>query len=140
MNLATHTLVGMTIGKFSKEPLVALAAGAASHAVLDCLPHQDSWHPLWRLIDGTCTVVALTWALGSPDPERKIAGAIGALVPDVENIYGHKGVTEPKKIFPSHWFRHETRSAGYGAAVELLVVAITFAILCWPCDLSTSRV
>ena len=131
MNLATHALVGMTVGRLSKRPLLALVFGATSHAILDCLPHLDSWDPLLRLIDGTCTVAALAWAQSSPTPELEIAGAIGALLPDVENIPGYR-VTEPKKLFPSHWFRHETRSARCGIAVELLVVTITLAILSWP--------
>jgi hypothetical protein len=87
---------------------------------------------LWRLIDGTCTLAAFAWALTSPHPELKIAGAIGALVPDVENIHGYKGAADTKKLFPSHWFRHKTRSPLYGAAVELLVVTIALAISSWP--------
>ena len=132
MNLSTHALVGMTVGRLSKKPLLALVFGATSHAILDCLPHLDSWDPLLRVIDGTCTVAALTWAQSSPKPELEIAGAIGALLPDVENIPGYGAVTEPKKLFPSHWFRHETRSARCGIAVELLVLMTALAILSWP--------
>ena len=125
---ATHAFVGMTIGKFLRKPLLALTAGVASHAILDCLPHRDSWYPEWQLVYGSLTVAILAWALNSPNRAANFAGAIGALLPDVEHIPRHnEEAPRTKRLFPSHWFRHEDRSGRHGVAIELLVVAITLA-------------
>ena len=102
MNPATHALVGMTIGGFVRKPLLALTAGVASHALLDCLPHRDGWYPKRRLIYGSLTVAILTWALNGPNRAAKLAGTVGALLPDVENVPGHEEAPKAKKLFPSH--------------------------------------
>ena len=127
MNPATHALAGMTIGKFLRKPLLALTAGVASHALLDCLPHRDRWYPEWRILYGGLTIAILMWALHGPNRAAKFSGAVGALLPDIENVPGHKP-PESRQLFPSHWFRHEDRSGRHGVATELVVVAMTLAI------------
>jgi hypothetical protein len=118
----------MTIGRFLRKPLPALAAGVASHAVLDYLPHRDSWHPVWRVIDGGLTAAVFVFALSVPRRDAAFIGAVGGLLPDVENIPRRNGAFESKKVFPSHRFRHETRPGNYGVAVELLAASIALAI------------
>lgn len=118
----------MTIGKFVRKPLLAFTAGVASHALLDCLPHEDGWYPKWRLICGSLTVAALACACNGPSRAAKLAGAVGALLPDVESVPHLEGAAETKKLFPSHWFRHEDHSGRHGVVTEGLIVAVTLAI------------
>jgi hypothetical protein len=127
VNPATHALAGMTIGSFLRKPLLALTAGVASHALLDCLPHQDRWYPEWRILYGGLTVAILIWALNGPNRAAKFSGAVGALLPDIENIPG-RTQSKSRPLFPSHWFRHEDRSGRHGIAAELVVVAMALAI------------
>jgi hypothetical protein len=118
----------MTIGKLWRKPLFALTAGVASHALLDCLPHQDRWYPEWRLLYGGLTVAILMWALNGPNRAAKFFGAVGALLPDIENVASQKKGPDSKPLFPSHWFEHEDRSGRHGLAIELVIVAITLVV------------
>ena len=112
------------MGRLAERTDRAFLAGVASHALLDCLPHRDSGHPLMLLV-GACGVLGVAaLAAASPDA-RMLAGVAGGVLPDLENL---SALSEDDpgtglKIFPSHWFHHARHRRGLAVGLELLVVA-----------------
>ncbi len=82
MIASVHALVGATIGRLCGSHAAALAAGIVSHAACDVVPHKDlSLKVEAPLLAATMTLLA--WRCGIKSPE--LAGAVGAVLPDVEN-------------------------------------------------------
>ena len=121
MNPSTHALVGKTLGALVRRPAAALACGILSHALLDFLPHRDSKSAGWRAVDAGLTLSILASAFLSSDAE--LAGAIGAIVPDLENAADLWRPAGGRKFFPSHQVSHRRGPVRFRIATELLVVA-----------------
>jgi len=109
MYLTTHTSAGMLIGVLLPHPAAAFAAGVASHAVLDMIPHEpaedrintypkDGEHSsstirrrisinLFDLVGVFCVII-LGWFLSNLVPAKPdiftgmIFGIVGSLLPD----------------------------------------------------------
>ncbi len=101
MCLFTHFAAGALAGGLTGNVWVGAAAGVASHAVLDAIPHYD--HPDWRLelAAGVFSLILLllmpfaTWAA--------VVGGIFGMVPDLENLFQKLGkMRRDQFIFPSH--------------------------------------
>jgi hypothetical protein len=124
MSPTTHALVGAVMGRLAKRTDRAFLAGVASHAVLDCLPHRDSGHPLILLVDACGVLGVAALAAASPDA-RMLAGVAGGVLPDLENLsaLSEDDPGRGLKIFPSHWFHHTRHRRGLAIGLELLVVA-----------------
>lgn len=101
MCLFTHFAAGALAGGLTGNVWVGAAAGVASHAVLDAIPHYD--HPDWRLelAAGVFSLILLllmpfaTWAA--------VVGGIFGMVPDLENLFQKLGkMRRDQFIFPTH--------------------------------------
>lgn len=101
MCLFTHFAAGALAGGLTGNVWFGAAAGVASHAVLDAIPHYD--HPDWRLelAAGVFSLLLLllmpfaTWAA--------VVGGIFGMVPDLENLFQKLGkMRRDQFIFPSH--------------------------------------
>lgn len=82
------------------NPWAGLAAGVASHAAGDMIPHREAWH----VLDTALTAVALVAvALAFGWASAQMAGAIGGALPDVEHVLKKLGVRPWKRaMFPTH--------------------------------------
>lgn len=127
MTGTVHALVGAALGALLRRPGVAFVGGVLSHSLLDCLPHKDYDRSVGLIPDilGLLTVLSLAARAGRPEI---VAGAIGGLLPDVENIIPGNEHRMPK-VFPSHWFRHQDRVTEQAAAIELTVGAAAVGML-----------
>ena len=92
MLLINHVLSGALIGALARRPLTAFAAGAASHFVLDAVPHWGEWGSQRRFLrvavaDGMISLAAMgVLAAASPADRRLavLAGMTGAALPDAD--------------------------------------------------------
>ncbi len=93
MLATTHALTGAYLGRHTRSRVAALAAGLASHVVLDVLPHwgvasrtddPDDARTFWRVAvaDGLVTAATLLW-LARRGQGTALAGAVGAVTPDL---------------------------------------------------------
>ncbi len=127
MTTASHAAAGAIVGSFVGVPALAFAAGIASHALLDVVPHYDLHD--WR-IDVALTVgvsVALIWLSGGE--AATTWGLIGGALPDLENLFYKLGVLPgSKRVFPTHdGFLPHGRALGLPhAAWQLAIGACAF--------------
>jgi hypothetical protein len=93
-----HALAGTAIGLAVRRPVVAFAAGLASHLVMDCCPHwgdeDRSWEEFVAVarVDGTVGLAVCAAALvAAPRAARPaVAAAIaGACVIDMDKVGRH---------------------------------------------------
>ena len=126
MIAAVHALTGAVIGSVCRSRTQALAAGGASHLVGDALPHRDLEIPEEALLLGTALgVIALRCGWNS----REFAGAVGAALPDVENLVARVlDVPETHMLLPTHRGLHgrETRDFGGQLLLSLGCLAALF--------------
>lgn len=79
----THGLVGLILAQKTRSIGTAFLAGAASHFLLDAVPHYQGKKED-AIIDGALGgPVLLYYAAALEDPPRNAAGVAGALIPDV---------------------------------------------------------
>jgi hypothetical protein len=144
MLVTNHVLSGALIGAVTRRPVVAFAAGVASHFVLDSLPHWGDWGEDKALFmrvavrDGL-TGLAVMGTLAAVAPPRVrlavVAGMAGAALPDLDKpsraFFGrspfprvvdkfHAGIQrEARDRFPLE----VAVGAGFAAAVAAVLVA-----------------
>jgi len=101
MCLFTHFAAGALAGGLTGNPWLGLVAGAASHAVLDAIPHYD--HPDWR-VELSAGVASLILLLLMPFASLPaILGGLAGMLPDLENLFQKLGkMRRDQFIFPSH--------------------------------------
>ncbi len=101
MCLFTHFAAGALAGGLTGNVWAGAAAGMASHAVLDAIPHYD--HPDWRL-ELAAGVISLILLLLMPFATlAAVVGGIFGMVPDLENLFQKLGkMRRDQFIFPSH--------------------------------------
>jgi hypothetical protein len=89
MCLFTHFAAGALAGGATGNIWAGMIAGAASHAVLDAIPHYD--HPDWRLElgGGILSLIALIIMPFASWPA--VLGGIFGMVPDLENLFQKLG-------------------------------------------------
>lgn len=101
MTTACHAAAGALVGSFTGSPALGFAAGLASHALLDVVPHYDVSD--YR-VDVVLTILAgagLWVASGGQGPV--VWGMIGGIVPDLENLFMKLGwLRAERRIFPTH--------------------------------------
>jgi hypothetical protein len=132
MKGTTHALVGGLAGALTGQPGAAFVAGVASHVLLDVVPHHDDNRTLHLIADGCAALAVLILAVVMRNMSMA-AGVIGGVIPDLENlpdiVFRRKG---GRKIFPSHWWEHDTPAGGRWAALEtvvLIAAAIGLAVV-----------
>ena len=124
MKGTTHALVGGLSGALVGRPALAFVAGAVSHAVLDFLPHRDDDRLLHLIVDGCGVLVVLALAVVAGNIGM-VAGVIGGVIPDLENVPDILFKRKARKFFPSHWWDHEPAACSRWTRIEpvLFVVA-----------------
>ena len=101
MTVITHMAVGAAAGSFTGSPAGAALLGLVSHVPLDVLPHYE-FEKTWVEV---VTVSAIFVAMLAAGMGRTgiFWGAVGAVVPDIENLLWRVGVLpREKKVFPGH--------------------------------------
>jgi hypothetical protein len=112
--LATaHVLTGALIGRVVGRPVPAAAIGVVSHVALDAMPHWGMWPgtPHMRgkfltvaAIDGMTLSAVLALMIRRRRPAAEIAGALGALVLDMDKPTALLGVGQlwPDRVHAVH--------------------------------------
>jgi hypothetical protein len=125
MVTAVHALVGGALGSVTRSRAGAAALGVAAHAACDSIPHRDLSVP----IEVALAVAALgTIGLVAGRRSTEFWGAVGGVVPDLENLVpaSYRG---GHKWFPSHWFAHAVGE--HPMWTTLLVAAAAIGWLLW---------
>jgi hypothetical protein len=135
----THVLTGALIGRAVRRPVRAAALGVASHIALDALPHWGMWPGTPRMrekflavaaIDGLTLSVALAVMVRRGRPAAEIAGALGALVLDMDKPAALLGVRQlwPDPIQAVHFGvqRHEQPQRW---RIDVTVAALSVLVL-----------
>lgn len=127
MTGTTHALVGAAVGSLCRRPGRAVAVAVGTHLVLDWLPHRDPRGRLGLLLDAT-GVAALLALLGVSRRWAMLAGALGAIAPDLEHL-ARLGTPPAMAWFPSHRRDHGAASTAQGIGTEVLVAASALLVL-----------
>lgn len=135
-----HLLTGAAIGAVASDPTAAFAMGVASHVVLDILPHQDYRNRLALVADLLLAAGATAFIarhLTARERLLVIAGAAGAIMPDVEHL--DTVLPQSRRLtrrFPSHsgMLKHGTGGMastilGYTFAVAALTLVTRFRLV-----------
>ncbi len=129
MKATTHALVGGLSGALVGRPAPAFGAGVVSHALLDFLPHRDDDRPLHLIADGCGVLVVLALAIVAGNIGMA-AGAIGGVIPDLENVPDILFKRKGRKFFPSHWWKHESAAGSRWTGIErVLFVAAAVGLV-----------
>ncbi len=92
MCLFTHFAAGALAGGATGHVGWAAVAGAASHAVLDAIPHYD--HPDWRLeLAGGVAALLLLLAMPFVSPAAVVGGLTVSRVAGTISTYEKHGLT-----------------------------------------------
>ncbi len=130
MCLFTHFAAGALAGGLTGSVGWGAAAGLASHAVLDVLPHYD--HPDWRL-ELAGGVAALLLLLLMPFASAAaIVGGIAGMLPDLENLFQKLGrLGRDRFVFPTHTglLRHGPRRGPRNLVVQAAIFVACFVAL-----------
>jgi hypothetical protein len=113
MLATTHVLTGALIGRAVRRPGRAAAIGVVSHVALDALPHWGMWPgtPHMRAkflavaaIDGLTLSGVLAVMVRRGRPAAEIAGALGALLLDMDKPTALLGVRQlwPDRVHAVH--------------------------------------
>ena len=124
---------GFAIGAVAPSAAAAFAAGVASHAVLDAVPHRDFLELPVVAVDAAAALT-LVGVLASRLPNgvraRAFAGALGAVLPDVEVVAYRAGLLRAeRKVFPTHngQIPHGRGTAAWTAGLSVVSVIAAIA-------------
>lgn len=113
MLATTHVLTGGLIGRRLRRPTVAALTGVASHLLLDACPHWGvdlraaggrRTFLLVATADGLGCLVALGWLVRRYGRGSELAGALGALLLDMDKPAAEVGVAQlwPDRLHHVH--------------------------------------
>ena len=101
MTVITHMAVGAAVGSLVDGRGAAFLLGLASHVPLDILPHYE-FEKMWVEVAVVAAALGTMLVLGLGGT-GVFWGAVGAVVPDLENLLWRLGVLpDERKIFPGH--------------------------------------
>lgn len=124
-----HVAAGALIGGFLGNSVLAFAVGFASHVPLDAIPHFDFKD---FKVDAAVTLGLVGAVLVASGFTPIFFGALGAVLPDFENLLWKLGIIDEKhKVFPTHsgLVRHGRATMSGGLRAEILVsVASALAV------------
>jgi hypothetical protein len=91
MDATAHLVAGAAAGGRVRYPVVALALGVGTHALLDIIPHYN--YTGWRPVSGALVADAVAGLIlaglvvaRSPHAASATAGAAGGILPAVERL------------------------------------------------------
>jgi hypothetical protein len=130
--LTNHVLSGALIGALARRPLTAFAAGAASHFVLDAVPHWGDWGSRRRFLqvavpDGLVSLAVMgAFAAASPADRRLavLAGMTGAALPDADKPANLWFGCSPFPAAVDRFHMGIQREAWHRAYVEVLAAGV----------------
>ena len=125
----THVAVGALLGSLLGTNLAAFGVGFLSHIPLDAVPHFDFKD--FR-VDAAASVVLLVVVLAVAGLSPMFLGAVGSVLPDVENLLWKMGLLdESRKIFPTHsgLIRHGKAQNAGGIRSEIAVSLLSAALV-----------
>jgi hypothetical protein len=133
--LTNHVLSGALIGALARRPLTAFAAGAASHFLLDAVPHWGDWGSRHRFLrvavpDGLVSLAAMgAFAAVSPADRRLavLAGMTGAALPDADKPTTMWFGWSPFPAAVDRFHAGIQREASHRAYVEVLAAGVLSA-------------
>ena len=127
MIAAVHALLGATLARLCDTRTQAALIGGASHAVADMLPHRDLDLPEEGfLLAGALTLICTIKGADS----REFAGALGAVLPDLENLVGRvRGVPDEKLLLPTHRHLHGPKTRNYLPQLALAGLGLVILFL-----------
>jgi hypothetical protein len=101
LTVITHMAVGAAVGSFMESEGAAAVLGLVSHVPLDVMPHYE-FQKLW--VELTAVVLVFGGLLLAGMGATAIFwGALGAVVPDLENLAWRLGILPGRlKVFPGH--------------------------------------
>ncbi len=104
MICAVHAAVGGALGRLIGRRDASFAVGVASHLLCDLMPHKDFAPQVEApLLAATLATIALRRGIDSPE----LLGAVGAIVPDLENAAQTVGLIPAHAMrFPTHRGEH----------------------------------
>ena len=155
MILSTHAVVGGAIASFMPgHPVLAFVIGAASHFVIDAIPHVD--YPLysisvkrsatsaltlnWLLVqdlglitlDASVGLAIVLWLYASPGATTAVfAGALGAMLPDPLQLLHKLHPREPlRSLQRFHVWIHTKRRLSWplGVSSQLSFAALVIGL------------
>ncbi|MEA3409161.1 MAG: hypothetical protein U9Q95_02325 [Candidatus Eisenbacteria bacterium] len=128
MTAITHLAVGAAVGSFTDNQAGAALLGLVSHVPLDVLPHYE-FEKMW--VEVAVVFAALAAMLMAGMGRTCIFwGAVGAVVPDIENLLWKLGVLPGEaKIFPGHSPRL-SRAFSHGRSLGPRHALTQVAIVC----------
>jgi hypothetical protein len=124
-----HVAVGALIGSFFNSSLAALGVGFVSHIPLDAVPHFDFKDFRLDAIESVALLVAVL-VVGGLTP--MLFGAIGSVLPDIENLFWKIGlIDEKRKIFPTHsgLLKHGRAQGEGGVRSEIAMTALSIGLV-----------
>jgi hypothetical protein len=93
--------VGGALGSLVDGRAVPFALGLGSHILLDVIPHYE-FEKIWVEAAIGVVVLGTMIALGHGDT-AVFWGALGGIVPDIENLLWRRGILPERwKVFPGH--------------------------------------
>jgi len=133
--VSAHAAAGAALGsimktKSYKDWALLVAAGVASHVVLDFVPYWYSDHPVFIAVDTALVFViagAIIYGTGRFYPV--LVGAIAAAAQDIEHVLAEYSIFLEEAVFISHrpWFPRTILSPFWG----LLIQAVFIVFVIW---------
>ncbi len=129
----THAVAGAVVGRFAGGPVESFAAGLASHAVLDMIPHYDYESTPAGVLDFLLAALSVSWFVPADAAAggRSTAWAVlGGVLPDVEVVLTQFGLIGPADlVFPSHSGLLPHRNMGPPAGILTQAAVLGLALL-----------
>jgi hypothetical protein len=126
--------VGAAVGTLTDNAAGAALLGLASHVPLDLMPHYE-FEKMWVEVAVVVGVLGTMLAAGMWR-SGIFWGALGATVPDIENLLWRLGVIpDERKIFPGHsprlkrFFPHGRTLGARHALTQVAMIAASVAIV-----------
>lgn len=132
MMASVHAAVGAAIGRLVGHRGAAFGAGVVSHLLCDLMPHRDLTPKVEAsLLALVLGAIALRRGIDSPE----MAGAAGAVAPDLENAAHVVGaIPFERMVFPSHQGDHS-----HGPKMTSIAPQVALAALCLAVALAPRR-
>lgn len=128
MIVSAHAAAGAALGsimktKSYKDWALLVAAGVASHAVLDFIPYWYSDHSVFIAVD-TALIIVISLAIiyGTGRFYPVLVGTIAAVAPDLEHVLVEYSIILEETVYISHraWFPRSIIPPFWGILIQAI--------------------